>query len=280
MDTAMQAHRSIIPLPADARIWQILALSTLLVIGVNVLSFDQTAGNVALILNTALATQWVGNRVIDGTPFDPLSPLITALSLSILLRTASPVWLVVAAAAAIGSKFILRIDGKHVFNPANFGIMALVVFTDVAWVSPSQWGSATWRAFLFASLAILVLSRARRTDIALAFLATYLAILFGRALWLGDPWSIPMKQMQSGALLLFAFFMITDPKTTPDRRDARILYAVLVAVLAAYLQFVRWIPHGVMLALFLASPLVPVIDRLMPRGAGAPRFTWARPVLN
>ena len=79
---------------------------------------------------------------------------------------------------------------------------------------------------------------------------------------------------------MFAFFMITDPKTTPDRRDARMLYAVLVAVLAAYLQFVQWIPYGVILSLFLASPLVPVIDRLMPRMANSPRFQWHRPVLN
>lgn len=265
---------------ADARIWQILALSTLLTFGLTKLGFDQQPAAVALIVGIALATQWAGSRFVTGQHFDPLSPLITALSLSILLRTTGPGWLALGAFLAIGSKFVLRIDGKHIFNPANFGIVTLILFTGEAWVSPSQWGSATWSAFLFASLAILVLSRARRADIALAFLAAYVGILFARALWLGDPMAIPLKQMQSGAVLLFAFFMISDPKTTPDRRDARIVYAVLVAAIGAWLQFGQWIPHGVILALFLASPLVPLIDRLMPRARDAARFEWHRPVVN
>jgi len=56
-----------------------------------------------------------------------------------------------------------------------------------------------------------------RSDVSCAFIVSYAALLFGRAYWLGDPWSIPLKQLQSGALLLFTFFMISDPKTTPIR---------------------------------------------------------------
>lgn len=275
----------------DARCWQVASLATLLTYGLVVLGFDQNASSVALILAGALATQWIGQRARDSgwwltlpaartghTPFDPLSPLITALSLSILLRANSPWWLLLAAVLAIGSKFLLRIDGKHVFNPANFALAVLLLCSECAWISPAQWGSRTWAVFLFASLATLVLSRARRADIAIAFLAAYGTILLARALYLGDPLAIPLKQMQSGAILLFAFFMISDPKTTPDRRDARILYAVLVACLGAWLQFWHWIPEGMIYALFFASPLVPVIDRWMPREPGLPRFEWARPV--
>lgn len=262
---------------SDARLWQIASLATLLTYGLLVLGFDQAPANVALIVAGALATQWFGQRLAAAGPFDPLSPLITALSLSILLRASSLWWLLLAAVLAVGSKFVLRIDGKHVFNPANFAIALLILCSDCAWISPAQWGSATWSAFMFASLAVLVLSRARRADIAIAFLAAYGAILVVRALYLGDPLAIPMKQMQSGAILLFAFFMISDPKTTPDRRDARILYAVFVAGLGAWLQFVHWMPQGMIFALFFVSPLVPVIDRLLPRAAGARRFEWARP---
>lgn len=282
----------------DSRVWQVAALGLLLTYGMTRLGFDQVPANVAILIATALATQWLGQRYAHfstapgrlkmlqtpelpaRTAFDPLSPLITALSLSLLLRATSPGWLVLAAVLAIGQKFLLRIDGKHVFNPANFAICMLLLCSECAWISPSQWGSATWAAFLFASLAILVLSRARRADIALAFLATYVAILFARALYLGDPWSIPFKQMQSGAILLFAFFMITDPKTTPDRRAARIVYAVGVAMLGAWLQYWHYIPTGMMYALFFASPFVPLIDRLVPRRRADVRFQWSRPVVN
>jgi Na+-transporting NADH:ubiquinone oxidoreductase subunit NqrB len=265
---------------ADARIWQIFSLGLLLTWGVAMLGFDQTPANIALIIATALATQWACGRYIAGVPFDPLSSLITSFSLCLLLRAAGPEYLVLGAVLAIASKFILRFDGKHIFNPGNFGIAVMLLFTDVAWISPAQWGSRTWAAFLFVCLACLVLSRARRADIALAFLGSYVAILLARAFYLGDPLAIPMKQMQSGALLLFTFFMITDPKTTPDRRSARILFAMLVAAAGAWLQFAYYLPQGLIYALFFASPLVPLLDRLLPREQAHVRFQWAKPVIN
>jgi Na+-transporting NADH:ubiquinone oxidoreductase subunit NqrB len=264
---------------ADARTWQVFALGLLLTYGVGMLGFDQPPANIALIIVTALATQWLCSRAIFGQRFDPLSPLITAFSLCLLLRASSPAILAFAAVLAIGSKFSFRFDGKHIFNPANFAI-AVLLLGDMAWISPAQWGSRAWAAFLFVCLACLVLSRAKRADIAIAFLGSYIVILFARAFYLGDPMAIPMKQTQSGALLLFTFFMITDPKTIPDRRSARLLFAVLVAAVAAWLQFVHFIPQALMYALFFASPLVPLLDRLAPRDRPRVRFEWSRPVVN
>lgn len=270
--------RPLIAFPAtDARYWQILSLSVLLALGIWRLGFDQHVLTFVLIAAAALATQVYFTAALGLERFDPLSPLITSLSLTILLRADHAAILMLAAVLAMASKFLLRANGKHVFNPANFAITTLIL-ADVAWISPAQWGSATWSAFLFACLAGLVLSRAKRADIALAFLATYVALLFVRAAYLGDPWAIPMKQMQSGAVLLFAFFMISDPKTTPDRRALRIVFGVIVAALAHYLVLMRYRPEGLMFALFFLSPLVPVLDRLWPI-APSSRFSWSRPTV-
>ncbi|HRD74781.1 MAG TPA: RnfABCDGE type electron transport complex subunit D [Hyphomicrobiaceae bacterium] len=261
----------------DPRYLQIASLGILLTFGLGWLGFDQSLINVSVILATILATQLVLGWIMQpGRAFDPLSALISGLSLCLLLRAGSLWVLALGAILAIGSKFFLRVDGKHVFNPTNFAIAVLLLFTDLAWISPSQWGSQTWAAFLFACLATMVLSRARRGDVALAFLGTYVAVLFLRALWLGDPWAIPMKQMQSGALLLFAFFMISDPKTTPDRRGHRILYGVLVACLGAWIQLGLYNPNGLMYALFFLSPLVVLMDRAAPV-ASTDRYAWSRP---
>ena len=207
-------------LRADPRLWHLPALVLLLAYGVTVLDFDQPPIGIALLIAATLGTQWLCGRAVGLERFDPLSALATALSLAILLRASSPAVLMFAGSLSIAQKFVIRVDGKHVFNPSNFGIAVLLLFTDAAWISPAQWGSRALAAFCFASIAGLVLSRAKRADIALAFLAAYAAILFGRAFYLGDPLAIPLKQMQSGALLLFAFFMITDPKTGtgPPRR--------------------------------------------------------------
>jgi Na+-translocating ferredoxin:NAD+ oxidoreductase RnfD subunit len=114
--------------------------------------------------------------------------------------------------------------------------------------------------------------------VALAFLSTFVGILFARALYLGDPWAVPLKRMQSGALLLFAFFMISDPKTTPDRRSIRIAYGVLVAAIAAYFQFSEYRPEALIYALFFTSPLVPLLDCLC-RGSSGSRYEWSKPTV-
>ena len=181
--------------------------------------------------------------------------------------------MILTAVTTIASKFLLQWNGKHIFNPTNFGIIATLALTGRVWVSPAQWGSQLYFAFLMACLGGIVIHRAMRSDVSLAFIFFYAGILFLRALWLGDPWSIPTKQLQSGALLLFTFFMISDPKTTPDSRWGRILFALLVAAAAAYVQFVLYRNNGLLWSLAICSMLTPLIDYRSPRK----QYQWQIP---
>lgn len=255
---------------ADPRHYQIAALAGLLLFGVTRLGFDVRL-DVALVgVVVALAVQALGTRLAGLPRFDARSPLISSLSLALLLRTESLALAALAAAIAIGSKFLLRLGGKHLFNPTNLALVALLVTTDRAWVSPGQWGNVAFFGFLIAALGGLVVHRATRADVSLAFLTGYAALLLGRALYLGDPLAIPLHQMKSGALLLFAFFMISDPKTTPDSRAGRIAFAAAVAGLGWWIQFRLWEPNGLLYALAVLSPWVAVIDRLAP----GMRYRW------
>jgi len=227
-----------------------------------------------MIVCTALAVQYFGSRFAGLPCFDPLSPLITSLSLTLLLRT-DAIWLAaLAATLAIGSKFLLRYHTKHIFNPANFALVSLMLLSDHAWVSSGQWGSAALGAFVLACLGFLVLTRARRAETTIAFIIFYAAMLFGRAIWLDDPFSIPLHQVQNGALLIFAFFMISDPKTTPNTAVGRVLYAGLVASVAYTIQFIYYQPNGPIIALIMCAPVVPLIDSLL-RGRV---YRWDKPV--
>ena len=177
----------------------------------------------------------------------------------------------VAAVVAIASKFLIRQNGKHVFNPTNFSLVVISIASGGdLWVSPGQWGSGASLLFFLACAGMLVVHRSQRSDITWAFLAAYAGVLALRTAWLGDPWSVPLHALESGALWLFAFFMISDPKTTPDSRGGRIVYACLVALGAAFVHFVLFRSNGLLWALFVVAPTVPVIDRLMP----AIRFQW------
>jgi enediyne biosynthesis protein E5 len=258
----------------DARHYQIAALATLLTFNLGWLDFGARPLNSALAIAGALATQAVCTRWCALPTFDPRSPLITGLSLSLLLRTNDP-WLhLLAGIIGIGSKFVFRIDGKHIWNPAGFAIVVLLLLTpNEVWISPGQWGSAIWFVALLSFFAILVLAAARRSDVAIFFLLSHAALLLARAWWLGDPLAIPLHQLQSGSLLIFAFFMISDPRTTPDSRFGRFIFALSVAALGHYLAFFLQMRPALYVALIALSPLILLIDKILP----AERFAWRRP---
>jgi Na+-transporting NADH:ubiquinone oxidoreductase subunit NqrB len=260
----------------DARHYQIAALAALVAFNLGWIDFGARPLNSACALVACLFTQIVCSR-LAGVPLDLRSPLITSLSLSLLLRADEPWIHALAGAIAIGSKFVLRLDGKHIFNPAGLAIVILLfVLPGHIWISPGAWGSSVWLASLLCFLAILVLGAARRSDIAIFFFATHAALLFARALWLGDPFAIPLHQMQSGSLLIFTFFMISDPRTSPDSRLGRFVFAASVAVLAHHMAFHMQMRPALYVALIALSPLTLLIDRLLP----AERFAWGKPALQ
>jgi len=152
----------------------------------------------------------------------------------------------------------------------------LMFCSERAWVSSGQWGSAAIGAFALACLGFVVLTRARRAQTTFAFLIAFAALLIGRAIWLGDPLGIPLHQLQNGVLLIFSFFMISDPKTTPNASVARIMYGALVACVAYTIQFVFYEPNGPIIALILSAPLVPLLDLSM-RGR---IYRWEKPTSN
>lgn len=254
----------------DPRHYQIAVLSSLLMYGMVVLHFEVTPARAVMILITVVSCQWVFSRW-TRVRFEWRSALISGLSLCLLCRC-SEWWLaVLAAGLAIGSKFVLRWRGKHVFNPTNFALVLLLLLGDgCVWVSPGQWGNVAFFAFLMACLGGLVVMRARRADVALVFLLSWIALLVGRSLWLHEPMTIPLHRLQNGALLLFTFFMISDPRTTPDSQAGRMVFAILVALGGWWWQFRMFGTNGLLWSLAVCSLLTPLIDFLLP----ARRYTW------
>ena len=262
----------------DPRHYQLAVLSVLLAFGVTTRAFEIAPLQVASIFATALFVQFLGS-FMTAVRFDPRSAMITSLSLSLLLRADAIAPLMIAAAIGVGSKFMFRLYGKHVFNPANAGIVALLIMSQTvmpgaAWTTPGQWGTAIWLAAAIAGAGLFVTYRAARFDVPLIFLGAFAALIIARALWLGDPLAIPFLRLQNGALILFAFFMISDPKTTPDGAIARAVFAAAAALIAYVLTFHFFISDGIFYALAGVCLLRPLIEALDP----APHYQWGDPV--
>jgi Na+-transporting NADH:ubiquinone oxidoreductase subunit NqrB len=254
----------------DPRVYQIAVLLTLLLYGAVGLDFEIRLDIALAITFSALVTQFLFSKLWKLPRFELRSAAISTLSLCLLLRTTSITTALLAGFLTIGSKFALRHRGKHFFNPTAFGIAAVLLLTDDAWVSAGQWGVAPLLALAVACLGSLVVRRARRSDVTWAFLGSYLALLAARASWLGDPIAIPLHVVESGAFLIFAFFMISDPRTTPDSRSGRVVFACLVAAGALFIRFGLYHTNGLIWSLVACASLVPALNRLLP----GRRYEW------
>ena len=259
-------------LPRDARVFQIVFLAALLTTGVLLRDFSVQPLQIVLTFAAGLATQAFWLERLGLQRKGVLSAIVTCCGLSLLLRS-DTLWVhPLIATVAMSSKFVLRVRGKHVYNPANLGVIAAITMLPGTWVSPGQWGSDLALAVWLIALGSIVTGRAQRLDIGWIFLGAYLGIVALRVLLLGQSWAVWWHQLGSGALLLFAFFMISDPMTIPNRPGARIAYAIAVALGAAAWQYVLFKPNALIWALFLLTPAVPLLDRVWP----GERFAWRR----
>ena len=262
----------------DIRDYQILFLGLFLVLGIGTRDWTLRPELIGVAIATSLATQWILSFVIchwslaknKGQSPNLRSALITSLGLSLLLRADHWTTMAIAAAMAIASKFIFQVGDKHFFNPANFGIISALIFTPDAWVSPGQWGEEWWYGLLFLGTGGMILQRVGRWDTTAAFLGSYSLLEAIRNLWLGWTWDVYWHRLMSGSLLLFALFMITDPRSIPNSRIGRVVWATSIAGLTFILRNYFFISTAVFWALFALAPLSILIDVLWL----APRFGW------
>jgi Na+-transporting NADH:ubiquinone oxidoreductase subunit NqrB len=288
-------------LPSDARFYQICFLCLFLFLGIGTRDWTLRPEMILVAIATCATMQWLALVISDrprpqkaaeesGEGDRPIwqfnlpspeeffhslpSALITALGLSLLLRVDHYSTMILAASGAILSKSLLRLRDKHIFNPANFGIVLALLLTQDAWVSPGQWGEEGWYALVFLGAGGVVLQRVGRWDTTVAFLAADAALEAGRNLWLGWSWDVWAHRLMSGSLLLFALFMLTDPRTIPNARVGRLVWAIAIATLTFILRNYFFLSTAVFWALFALAPLSFLLDLVFP----APRFTWTEPV--
>jgi Na+-transporting NADH:ubiquinone oxidoreductase subunit NqrB len=269
----------------DVRDYQIAFLGSFLILGIGTRDWTLRSQFILIIIFTCIVTQWLA-ECITSTWQSPekkalillnllkmhswRSAIITSLGLSLLLRTGSYTTAVAASVLAIASKFVFKFRHKHFFNPANFGIIAVLIFTSDAWISPGQWGEDWWYVLLFAGTGGTILKKVGRWDTTLTFLSSYTLLEAIRNFTLGWTWDVFWHRLTSGSLLLFALFMLTDPRSIPDARVSRLIWAGCIAGLTFILRNQFYLSTSVFWALFILSPLTIVLDWLWK----FPRFSW------
>ncbi len=188
------------------------------------------------------------------------SAYISGISVGILLRSPAFWPYALCSALAIMSKYVIRWRGRHLWNPSNFAIsaMLLIVPEYVATLS-IQWGNTIWPMLIVWALGVLIVLRVKRFHITATYVVSFVALSFIRSLITGHPFLAEVAPITGPMYQLFIFFMITDPRTTVKPRWAQCLVAFLVAAVEMLLRLFENV-HAPYYALAIVGPIANIVE--------------------
>ncbi|QXD13757.1 RnfABCDGE type electron transport complex subunit D [Rhodocaloribacter litoris] len=215
---------------------------------------------ILLAIFTALVAEVVLSRLLRDRWPHLASAYISGISVGILIRTPLYWPFVVCSLLTITSKYVLRFRGRHLWNPSNFGICAMLFLAPHA-VAPLsvQWGNNLWPMLVIWILGSVIIWRFRRFHICATYVAAFLLFAFVRTFITGDSFLAEVAPLTGPMYQLFVFFMITDPKTTVTSKPGQAVVAFAVALVETVLRLAE-VVHAPFYALFIVGPVALLIE--------------------
>jgi Na+-transporting NADH:ubiquinone oxidoreductase subunit NqrB len=190
--------------------------------------------NAGAAITTAVVLDLLGGLLRKRKRLLPDGAIITALIISLVL-SANVSWIFVAltTAIAIASKFILQFKKKPIFNPAAFGLLAAILLFS----SEQDWwgGFSTFPAWCIGYVLIggyIVTSRSNKFPQVFAFLGLYYSLFLALAIWSKGDVSEVFRVPFINSALFLAFFMVTDPPTSPGKYAHQIIFGSIAAIVS------------------------------------------------
>ena len=310
-DTTVDAERTItlggrqypllLPKLTDPRLQLASIIVTLQVLGQTVLDFELSIAQILIAVGTCGVIEVAYTFWTQQVVAWPASALLTGNGVAFILRvegtqhgdwwSTNGWWLFVATAAlSIVSKYVIRFEGRPLFNPSNLGLVICFLVVGTQTVNPLDlWWGPMSPGLAAALVVILVggLLLCRRLDLlglSIAFWLSFagsLGVLSASGHCMTARWHVgPVCDtdfwrivVTSPEVLLFLFFMITDPKTAPEGRAARRAFGVAVGVGATLLIAPQTTEFATKVALLgslvLMCGLRPAFERWLPADASA-----------
>jgi Na+-translocating ferredoxin:NAD+ oxidoreductase RnfD subunit len=194
-----------------------------------------------LAIGTSILVELILGRLFLGKWPHLASAYISGISVGILIRSPE-IWpYALTSALAITSKYVIRVHNRHIWNPSNFAICAMLIIAHekVATLGV-QWGNTIWPMLVVWALGSIIIMRLKRFHICLTYVLAFVAFAFLRSLIVMYYQPNPNQTLLNFFLMevapitgpmyqLFIFFMITDPKTTVRAKWGQVLVAFLIA---------------------------------------------------
>jgi len=304
----------------DPRLHVAAVLLTLQVLGQTVLNFRLSVAQILICLATGALIEFTVGFFKDRVILWPASGLLTGNSTAFILRVPGTfhgqwwstrgIWIFIGVVAvSMASKYLIRWKGRHIFNPSNLGLVLAFValgpqYTepqDLWWIPFGPWMILTYAILIGGGL--LIAWELKLLGLELGYYAAFaggLALALGAASdhcmvasWHATPmcgtelWQILVA---SPEVMIFAFFMIPDPRTVPDGQVARFAFGVITAVLSVLLlgptTLEFWTKTAILASLIFACAGRFALARLLQplEEAGGPlavvrRIGWGAPAV-
>lgn len=248
----------------DPRYLQLSVLLTYSIAAREVFAMDRPHWVTALCCLTAICLDVTIGVLKYRVLRFPVSAVIIGLATSLLLDSRYPVIYVLAVCLAILSKGFIKNGQWHIFNPANFGVVAILLcFPYHATGIPSLFSGLFLPSCVFFFLGALTVYYARQVTVSLAWIGGFLSFAAIRALVIGANPLVLSLPLLSPSLLLFSFHMISDPATAPHSSRGRVLYGLFIALFDGVLRHLQ-IPYGNFYALFLTTAFLSAVKTQRP----------------
>jgi enediyne biosynthesis protein E5 len=245
-------------------------ITCILVVGHLSFGILESYKKTGIAIIASLLAELILGRVYTGKWPVLASAYISGISVGILVRSPAFWPYAVCAIVAIMSKYVLRVNGRHIWNPSNFSISVLLFLAPETVAALSiQWGNYLLPMVVIWILGSIIIARLHRFHITGTYVACFIAFAFLRSFITGSPWQSEIAPLTGPMYQLFIFFMITDPKTTVRSKK----WQAIVVALVAFVELILRLDHVVyapFYALFLVGPAALLVEQWMDSHRTAP----------
>jgi enediyne biosynthesis protein E5 len=237
-----------------------ILITCILVVGHLSFGMLESSKKTGLAIVASLLTELILGRLFVGKWPNLSSAYITGISVGILVRSPAFWPYAICAIVSIMSKYVLRLKGRHIWNPSNFGISALLFLAPETVASLSiQWGNYLLPMVVIWILGSIIIWRVRRFHITGTYIVCFIAFAFLRSYLTGSPWQSEIAPLTGPMYQLFIFFMITDPKTTVRSTKWQCIVVAIIALIEMILRLSQ-VVYAPFYALFLVGPAALLIQ--------------------
>lgn len=253
-----------------------ILITAILLVGQLSFGLLESFSRTALAIAAAIATELILSRLMTGKYANLASSYITGISVGILLRAPDYWPYALCSAIAITSKYVIRWKGRHLWNPSNLGIVALLLLApDYVSTLSVQWGNTVWPMMVVWVLGALIVWRVKRLHITAVYVVSFVILALARSAITGHAFLAEVAPITGPMYQLFIFFMITDPKTTVQTRRGQCLVAFLIAAVEMGLRLAQNV-HAPYYALAMVGTTANLVEiwltsrKAVPSAPGVP----------